>query len=278
MKGLVGIVSNSCSPKSSKGRVADQDSPWHGGCHQHLHSDANDASVQPLKLHIGQPVFLGRGLSILWWYGDAFIIYFKEKRSDIWWCSLKVRFSVRRWTPQVPGGSSRHLSPRWTYLQRGSKSGGWVEVPYSWDPTERWFVLNFLEHKERPKKTRGPTKSKWLKIVNQTAVLDGSGFVTMQDTEYICCFWGLAAGNYSMPCIRSFERWRPESTMPKNDLQDSDTTGKAWKIQWILPRCGWINSLSSMQELICIFMSLSLIIASIVNYSIAKYRQYRVQM
>ena len=132
--------------------------------------------------------------------------------------------------------------PRWTYLQGGSKSGGWVQVPG--DPIE-W-----------PNKKRSPTKKQMIKrSKSNSAVLDGSGFVTIAGYRIrwihsLLLGFGSAAGNCSMPCIRSFERWRPEST-PKNDLQNWDTTGRSSG----LFQCAVQSTLYLvvLQELICIY-------------------------
>lgn len=232
---------NSCSRKSRKGRVADQDSPWHCGCHQHLHSDANDASVQPLKLHIG-PCFVN--IMSIWW---CFHHLFEGPNTCIMdiGCYLKVRFSVRTWTPQVQL-QYEHVSnpfhqksicntPRWviTASQQISSSkpsqGGHTskEVRNLVDESRCLEIqLNDRTKNEAPQKKQMIKRSK-----SNSAVLDGSGFVThagyrIRWIHSLLLGFDGAADNCSMPCIRSFERWRPEST-PKNDLQNWDTTGRS---------------------------------------------------
>ena len=168
---------NSCSPKSRKGRVADQDSPWHCGCHQHLHSDANDASVQPLKLHIG-PCFVN--VMSIWW---CFHHLFEGPNTcivDIG-CYLKVRFSVRTWTPQVQL-QYEHVSnpfhqksicntPRWVITAsqqisstKPSQGGHTSKEVRNLVDESRCLEIQLNDRT----KNEAPQYSKWLKEVNQT--------------------------------------------------------------------------------------------------------------
>ena len=168
---------NSCSPKSRKGRVADQDSPWHCGCHQHLHSDANDASVQPLKLHIG-PCFVN--IMSIWWCFHHLFEGPNTCNMDIG-CYLKVRLTVRTWTPQVQL-QYEHVSnpfhqksicntPRWVITAsqqisstKPSQGGHTSKEVRNLVDESRCLEIQLNDRT----KNEAPQKSKWLKEVNQT--------------------------------------------------------------------------------------------------------------
>lgn len=182
-------------------------------------------------------------------------------------CYLKVRFSVRTWTPQVQlqyehvsnpfHQKSIYNTPRWVITAsqqisstKPSQGGHTSKEVRNLVDESRCLEIQLNDRA----KNEAPQKQMIKRSKSNSAVLDGSGFVTIAGYRIrwihsLLLGFGSAAGNCSMPCIRSFERWRPEST-PKNDLQNWDTTGRSNG----LFQCAVQSTLYLvvLQELICI--------------------------